>query len=194
MRKTLFILLILVVTGFAVYRYLWPKKQEPSIEKLTPLSVSSESDAFDQAMADMLKSYFSIKDALVAGDRHAVATPTKNMYSQVAELPYDALIADETTLEVAHQIAFYLTKTLEAMQEESSLENLRQQFQQLSDSLFDLMRTTRHTGGKIYRQYCPMAFDNTGAYWISNSIEVLNPYFGDAMLHCGSVTDSLNLP
>jgi Cu(I)/Ag(I) efflux system membrane fusion protein len=35
-----------------------------------------------------------------------------------------------------------------------------------------------------------MAFD-TGAYWISDSKEIRNPYFGDAMLTCGEVKKEL---
>ena len=35
-----------------------------------------------------------------------------------------------------------------------------------------------------------MAFNNTGAYWLSNSKEIYNPYFGDMMLNCGRVADT----
>ncbi|WP_435578891.1 DUF3347 domain-containing protein [Gilvibacter sp.] len=45
-------------------------------------------------------------------------------------------------------------------------------------------------GGAVYKQYCPMAFNNTGAYWLSNSEEIYNPYFGDVMLNCGRVSDT----
>ena len=45
--------------------------------------------------------------------------------------------------------------------------------------------------GTIYKQYCPMAFDNTGAYWLSNSKEIRNPYFGDKMMKCGRVTSEI---
>ena len=38
-----------------------------------------------------------------------------------------------------------------------------------------------------YLQYCPMAFDDKGAYWISSEKEIRNPYFGDMMLKCGEV-------
>lgn len=34
--------------------------------------------------------------------------------------------------------------------------------------------------------YCPMAFDGAGASWIQESGHVANPYFGAAMLRCGS--------
>ena len=43
------------------------------------------------------------------------------------------------------------------------------------------------SSGEIYQQFCPMALENTGAFWFSDSQEILNPYFGDAMLRCGKV-------
>ena len=38
----------------------------------------------------------------------------------------------------------------------------------------------------LYHDLCPMAFDDQGAYWLSESKEIRNPYFGDKMLKCGS--------
>jgi len=37
-----------------------------------------------------------------------------------------------------------------------------------------------------------MAFDNKGAYWLSNEAAIRNPYFGDEMLECGKVEDSVD--
>ena len=34
--------------------------------------------------------------------------------------------------------------------------------------------------------YCPMAFDNTGAHWVQKKGDIMNPYFGASMLHCGA--------
>jgi Cu(I)/Ag(I) efflux system membrane fusion protein len=42
-----------------------------------------------------------------------------------------------------------------------------------------------------YIQKCPMANNNKGAVWLSMEEEIRNPYYGDAMLTCGSVIDSL---
>ena len=43
----------------------------------------------------------------------------------------------------------------------------------------------------MYKQFCPMAFNDQGGYWLSNSKEVRNPYFGDKMLKCGMVKVTL---
>ncbi len=40
---------------------------------------------------------------------------------------------------------------------------------------------------KLYSQFCPMADNNKGGFWLSLEEEIQNPYFGDAMLTCGSV-------
>ena len=39
--------------------------------------------------------------------------------------------------------------------------------------------------------HCPMAHDSQGADWLQLAVETANPYFGAAMLRCGSQTDSL---
>ena len=43
----------------------------------------------------------------------------------------------------------------------------------------------------LFIQYCPMAFGNQGATWLSAEGSVMNPYFGDEMLTCGVVRETL---
>jgi hypothetical protein len=45
--------------------------------------------------------------------------------------------------------------------------------------------------GSVYVAYCPMANNNEGANWLSNDKEIKNPYFGDKMLRCGSVKETI---
>ncbi|MFT7036414.1 MAG: hypothetical protein ACJA2S_004943, partial [Cyclobacteriaceae bacterium] len=67
----------------------------------------------------------------------------------------------------------------------------RDHFNTLSDNVYDLIKSTSANERAIYRQFCPMAMNNKGAYWLSAEKEVNNPYFGDMMLHCGSVKEEL---
>ncbi len=43
----------------------------------------------------------------------------------------------------------------------------------------------------IFVQHCPMADNNNGADWLSLDKQIRNPYFGDKMLTCGSVTETI---
>ena len=51
----------------------------------------------------------------------------------------------------------------------------------------DRVHSDSQVSVKGYRQFCPMAFDFKGAFWLSDSEEILNPYFGEEMLTCGNV-------
>jgi len=46
------------------------------------------------------------------------------------------------------------------------------------------------SSGNIYKDFCPMALDG-GAYWLSSEKNILNPYYGDKMLKCGTVKEVL---
>ncbi len=47
------------------------------------------------------------------------------------------------------------------------------------------------SSGTLYKQFCPMAFGNKGGYWLSDVAEIRNPYFGDKMLTCGTVAETI---
>ena len=72
------------------------------------------------------------------------------------------------------------------------LSEARTEFQQVSDQFIALLRTqpVEHASG-LYLTYCPMAFANTGAFWVQDHETVNNPYFGARMLRCGMVRGNL---
>jgi len=47
-------------------------------------------------------------------------------------------------------------------------------------------------GEEVFYQFCPMANSSDGAYWLSNSKEIHNPYLGEKMATCGTVKETLN--
>ena len=73
--------------------------------------------------------------------------------------------------------------------ESDDVEVQRLAFSSLTSGLVSSIKYFGLEGDNVYYQYCPMAFNNKGDYWLSNSDEVLNPYFGDKMLRCGEVVE-----
>lgn len=65
-----------------------------------------------------------------------------------------------------------------------SLERARELFQGHSQAMIALAQAG-YLEQKAYQMFCPMAFDNEGAYWLQPDSRLLNPYFGQAMLSCG---------
>lgn len=74
----------------------------------------------------------------------------------------------------------------------TSLEDQRKFFSTLSSEMATLVKGGKLSMGMIYLEYCPMANNSAGAYWLSNEKEIKNPYFGDKMLKCGSVKEMIH--
>ncbi|MBB5353777.1 Cu(I)/Ag(I) efflux system membrane fusion protein [Haloferula luteola] len=76
----------------------------------------------------------------------------------------------------------------------TDLSTRRSAFKEISAALITRIRETGLDAvGNAYVVHCPMAFGNSGADWLSDQPTVHNPYFGDAMLSCGSVTETLSV-
>ena len=89
-----------------------------------------------------------------------------------------------------------LKKDMEAhaqkIEDESDVERQRAQFDHLSQLMIKALKSFgSQDSTPLYVQFCPMAFDDQGAEWISKEKAIQNPYFGDIMLKCGVVRDSL---
>ena len=86
------------------------------------------------------------------------------------------------------------TKALEAAQTIANSQEINEQrtaFLELSAELEEVM-SGAISSGELYKQYCPMAFDGKGGSWLSASKEIRNPFYGDKMLKCGRVTDTIS--
>lgn len=82
-------------------------------------------------------------------------------------------------------------KMVQAIAENASIENQREHFIILNENMVALAIQIQGLPSTIYIQKCPMANNNKGAIWLSTDEEIRNPYYGDAMLTCGSVIDTL---
>ena len=85
------------------------------------------------------------------------------------------------------------TEALEAAQTIANSQSINEQrtaFLDLSAGMEELVSGVVALG-EIYKQYCPMAFDGAGGSWLSSSEEVRNPYFGEKMLKCGRVEETI---
>ena len=65
-------------------------------------------------------------------------------------------------------------------------------FQNLSNTMIEMHERFGHADDVVYYlTFCPMAFDNTGAYWLQTEDIIWNSYWGAKMLRCGSIKDTL---
>jgi Cu(I)/Ag(I) efflux system membrane fusion protein len=204
--KSLFIAtLYSVVTVFAL-SYCSSKKEEAaqeethdesmhaSSDKTTALAASApqfEVDAkFQQQLSGVFTSYVSLKDAFVATDAGKVKEAAAKTQESLSKVDMMLLTG------VAHNdwMTFEggLKAALKEMQASADIEAQRASFSKLSDNMYKSIKAYGLGGATAYYEFCPMAFNNQGGYWLSDASEIRNPYFGDKMLKCGTVEEKLN--
>lgn len=124
----------------------------------------------DSKIETAFKQYLLVENALVNTDAETTAMEAVELESMLKEVG-----ADEE-----------LQKTVSIMAGSDDIKVQREKFEDLSMGMEKLLDGAL-VSGTLYKQHCPMAFNNKGASWISSGKNILNPYFGDKMLKCGRV-------
>lgn len=172
------------------------QKSQVAVEEQPVVKIASYSDAFESSFENVLNSYYALRDALVNSDPAATNDAASALIQSANELKWDELTSVDTNniiIPTAQTYTGSINSESEGLIGETDLEAKRKAFQMISGNMFDLARTVRYSKHKVYLLHCPMAFNNTGADWLSNSTDIRNPYFGDKMLTCGAVKDSVVL-
>ena len=124
--------------------------------------------------ASVIEAYMVLKDALVQTDATSAKEAANTLGSALSSEEMEA-----TLIEAANVIA-----------NSDDVEIQRTSFKTVTDGLIASLKANGSEDG-VFVQYCPMAFNDTGASWLSLSEEIRNPYFGDMMLKCGKVEEKL---
>jgi len=144
---------------------------------------------FQKQLSKTFEAYVKLKDAFVASDAAQVdeaAFKTQRVLEGMdAKLLSGAALNDWTIYQQG------LDGALSGIQSTDDLEKKRAAFTAATENLYKSIKAYGLGGLTAYYEYCPMAFDNQGAYWLSDNDAIRNPYFGDRMLKCGSVEEKL---
>jgi hypothetical protein len=157
-----------------------------------PLTQSKNSDGFNQSFGQFLETYYHLKDALVLTNDTLATTYAKQLIGKADSISFNELKADRSIIDMAKGYAETISAEAKGLVGENGVEEKRKSFQMISDNMYDLVRTVRYDREAVYHQFCPMAFNDAGAYWLSKTSDIKNPYFGKKMLSCGEVKDSLD--
>jgi membrane fusion protein, copper/silver efflux system len=126
-----------------------------------------------------------MNNALVEADPKKARISSKNMLNAIGKVEMQSLENKGHDRWMAQMTV--MTDALKQLGNTDDLEKQRAHFSTISDSILEMAENFGLLRGSVYRHYCPMAFDNRGAYWLSEFEEIRNPYFGDEMMNCGEV-------
>ena len=150
-----------------------------TISLLLSAKIYSQDSTQQKQLSQLLTYYYSIKDALVAGNANTAAVSADQFikiansidYKLISEGNINALLKDATPIS-----------------ESKDIKVQREHFSNLSDNMATVAKAVKLTGDPIYQQYCPMKKAN----WLSRDKDIKNPYYGSAMLTCGKVVETIN--
>jgi hypothetical protein len=183
---------IVIVTSLILFQSCKTKPVVTYNIKNVKTSLSQENTSI---FSNLLNSYLELKNALVATQSKAANENAAHMQIQIIELKSSLTIDSNSHLDKNQMIVQLDSMKLQIdnilKHNIGSCEPQRIYFKYLSDNMFNLAKKVNATNLNLYHQYCPMAMNEKGAWWLSTSTEVENPYFGTKMLTCGEVVDTL---
>ncbi len=143
------------------------------------------STKFQNQLKAVFNDYIKLKDALVKDNSNSVIVESKRLLDNLSKVDMKLLTDKES-----HNHWMSLEKEIKiaatSISNTSNIIEQRNHFKYLSSQLTKSIEVFG-ISEKVYHQFCPMADNNMGAYWLSKEEKVINPYFGDAMLTCGEV-------
>ena len=140
--------------------------------------------AFEKAFQPSIKAYLALKDAFVQSDVALVAEKSEAFRNALEQMSVSQREASNSYWSVLH-------KTSKSIHENVSIEQQRKSFQVLSNHIIEIVENFDNLEQRLTVQFCPMANNDKGAYWLSSEEKIRNPYYGEMMLTCGSVTKVL---
>ncbi|MDE1206303.1 efflux RND transporter periplasmic adaptor subunit [Tenacibaculum larymnensis] len=147
------------------------------------------SKKFQNQLKQVFDDYILVKDALVNDDAKSAQQAGKQIIQSLKNVDMK-LLSDEKAHNHWMTIQKELNASANAISGSTDISKQRGHFKHLSAHMISSVQLFG-VNTNVYIQFCPMADNNKGAYWISLEEEIRNPYYGEAMLTCGEVRDTL---
>lgn len=169
-----------------------PSSQKPGQEhNFESFNRETVPDAFRKQLDRLADPYLGAKDALTNGNLQSASSAMTRFKEVLSHIDMN-LIKDNEQMQAWMTRQQALRKHTEAVLQTGQLDAFRKQFALLSEALvktFTMFGIER----ELFVQFCPMARDGEGAYWVSSQSAIVNPYMEEKMPGCGEITEELNL-
>ncbi len=144
---------------------------------------------FQVQLRGVFTASLQLKDALISSDAAKATLSASEIKSALSKVDL-ALLKDEALMDWMGSLKI-LNENLERIGSSTDLTIQRQAFSSFSNALYKSLKEFGAGGIMVYYVQCPMANNNAGAYWLSDTKEIRNPYLGNEMLTCGKVKETI---
>lgn len=155
----------------------------------TPVEAVEVDPKFVTQLTAFYKAYIKMNEAFIESDAPKVSAEAKNTMQALSNVEMELLKGD-THLDWMDQLNV-LKPTLETIGNGNDLEKQRLEYATFNQAFYKSLKMFGLDNETAYYQFCPMANNDQGAFWLSETKEIRNPYFGDMMLSCGETRDTI---
>ena len=167
------------------------KKSESDVHTSHETAVSNESNAAsDQGtFSELFSHYQHLTFALSSDDDKEAANAAKGMLEALPKINTKGFSTAQKS--IFDDIAADILEHSEHIGDNiGNIAHQREHLVLLSKDFYDIAKEFG-TEKSMYKVFCSMYDGDKGAYWLSDSKEVKNPYYGEMMLTCGEVQEEL---
>ncbi|WP_430613274.1 DUF3347 domain-containing protein [Flavobacterium sp. JP2137] len=136
----------------------------------------------------LITRYMAVKNAFIASDFKQVHAQALLLNQAVKNLNTSRLNKSQSTDWQTHSPA--LNEQVAQLSRSTQLEAARKDFDQLSKVFKDFL-AAQPLDTPVYYMHCPMFLQGKGGNWLSVEKEIQNPFYGQQMLSCGSLVETL---
>ena len=158
-------------------------------EASTEIDKSKVSSQFKKQLQAVYDAYLEMKNAFVESSSKQVASNASAIKKTLQNVNMELLKGD------AHMAWMdqlkVINSTIDAISKSTDISQQRAEFAAFNEAFYQSIKQFGLHGETAYYQYCPMANSDKGAYWLSETKEIRNPYFGEDMLGCGETRETL---
>ena len=151
--------------------------------------ISDINPVFKTQLTKVYNAYLKMNDAFVKSNAKSVANEAKKVIKAIESVDM-ALLEHDPHMKWMDQLEI-LNRTINSISKLNDIEKQRNEYIQFNLAFYESVKMFGLENTITYFQYCPMANNDKGAYWLSSKKDILNPYFGDAMLSCGETKETI---
>lgn len=139
--------------------------------------------------SELFSHYQHLTFALSSDNDKEAANASKGMLEALSKIKSDGFSAEEKAAydDIAADIQEHAEHIANNI---GNIAHQREHLVTMSKDFYDIVKEFG-TEKPLYKVYCSMYNDNKGAYWLSDSKEIKNPYYGANMLTCGEIQEEL---
>lgn len=142
------------------------------------------------SVKEVIAAYLQMKNAFTNDNTNDAAAAGKSLQAAFINFDTKALSVDQA--KTFTDIADDAKEHAEHIGANGgNIAHQREHFDMLSKDMADLVKAFGNGGQTLYKDFCPMYNNQKGAYWLSETKEIKNPYLGKAMPTCGVMKEEI---